>query len=52
VTPPALSEELAAAIAGAQLAIINGAGHLVNIERPADFNAAVDRFLSEVEENS
>ena len=52
VTPPALSEELAAAIAGAKLAIINGAGHLVNIERPADFNAAVDRFLSKVEENS
>ena len=49
VTPPALSEELAAAIAAARLVIVEGAGHLSNIERPAEFNAAVDRFLLEVE---
>ena len=52
VTPPALSEELAAAIPGAELVVIEGAGHLSNIERPAEFNAALDAFLSRVEQKS
>jgi 3-oxoadipate enol-lactonase len=52
VTPPALSQELAAAIPGSELVMIEGAGHLANIERPAEFNAAVDRFLSRVEEKN
>jgi len=50
VTPPALSDELAAAIPGSQLVVIHGAGHLPNIEAPAEFNAAVDRFLSVAEQ--
>ena len=52
VTPPALSEELAALVPGARLALIDGAGHLSNIERPADFNAEVDRFLAGLEAES
>ena len=48
ITPPALSEELAALIPGARLETIADAGHLANIEQPAAFNAAIDRFLSEI----
>ena len=52
VTPPALSEELAALIPLADLAIIGAAGHLANAEQPAVFNSAVDAFIAEVERNS
>ena len=48
-TPPALSEELAALIPGSHLIMIEGAGHLANLERPAEFNAAVDTFLAGIE---
>ena len=46
VTPPALSQDLAARIAGATLVEIPEAGHLVNIERPDAFNAAVNAHLT------
>jgi pimeloyl-ACP methyl ester carboxylesterase len=46
VTPPALSEQMHAAIAGAELTVIPGAGHLTNLEQPELFNAALARFLS------
>ena len=49
VTPPALSEALAASIVGAELRLIAGAGHLSNIEAPVEFNSAVDNFLARVE---
>jgi 3-oxoadipate enol-lactonase len=49
ITPPALSEELAALIPGARLTVIAGAGHLANIEQPDAFNAAVHGFLAGVE---
>ena len=49
VTPPELSEQLAAMIAGAELHILAGAGHLSNIERPVDFNTAVETFIARVE---
>lgn len=49
ITPPALSEELAALIPGSKLEIVAGAGHLANIEQPLAFNAAIDRFLAEIE---
>ena len=52
VTPPSLSEELAGMIPGAELALIDRAGHLANIEKPAEFNAAVDAFLSRVEKKA
>ena len=50
VTPPALSRALADLVDGSEFAVIPGAGHLSNIERPAGFNGAVDRFLFNVEE--
>jgi len=46
ITPPALSEQLAALIPGAKLAIIPRAGHLANLEQPEAFNAAIDGFLA------
>jgi 3-oxoadipate enol-lactonase len=46
VTPPDLSRELAEAIRGAKLHILPGAGHLANIERPADFNRLVEEFVA------
>lgn len=49
ITPPALSEELAALIPGARLERIEGAGHLANAEQPAAFNSAIDRFLHQSE---
>lgn len=48
VTPPALSEELAALIPGARPEVIAAAGHLANAEQPPAFNAAIDRFLAEL----
>lgn len=48
-TPPALSGELAALIPGSRIAMIPAAGHLTNLERPAEFNQAVDDFLRVIE---
>jgi 3-oxoadipate enol-lactonase len=45
MTPPALSEDLAALIPNAQLRLVAGAGHLLNLEKPEEFNAAVERFI-------
>lgn len=45
ITPPAEAESMKAAIPGASLVKIEGAGHLSNVERPAEFNAALLRFL-------
>jgi pimeloyl-ACP methyl ester carboxylesterase len=45
LTPVALSESLAAAIRGARLVVIEGAGHLSNLEQPSAFNAALRTFL-------
>jgi 3-oxoadipate enol-lactonase len=48
-TPPALSEELHAMIPGSRLETIAGAGHLTNLERPAEFNRILEDFLRSVE---
>ena len=45
VTPPALSEELASLIPDARLQLIEGAGHLGNLEKPAEFNRMVEDFI-------
>lgn len=49
ITPPALSEELAALVPGAALQVITGSGHLANLEQPDTFNAAIEAFLSRIE---
>jgi 3-oxoadipate enol-lactonase len=46
VTPPPLSEDLAARIRGARLVRIPAAGHVSNVEQPAEFNRVVLEFLS------
>lgn len=50
ITPPVLSVELAALIPGSKLHIIKAASHLANLDKPAEFNAAIDDFLVTVEE--
>ncbi|WP_078901723.1 alpha/beta fold hydrolase [Actinacidiphila yeochonensis] len=47
-TPVADAEFLHARIPGARLAVIDGAGHLPNLERPEAFNAAVAELLAMV----
>ncbi|HEY0165264.1 MAG TPA: alpha/beta fold hydrolase [Sphingomicrobium sp.] len=49
VTPPELSQELADMIPGSELHMLAGAAHLSNIERPGDFNAAVEALIERVE---
>ena len=48
LTPPAEAEAMAAAIAGARLAIVPEAGHLANLENPDAFNAVLLAFLAGV----
>ncbi len=50
VTPPALSEELARLVPGAELVLIEGAGHLSNAEQPAAFNHTVSDFIGRVDD--
>jgi 3-oxoadipate enol-lactonase len=45
VTPPSDAERMAKAIKKATLVTIRGAAHLSNLEKPQEFNAAVERFL-------
>jgi 3-oxoadipate enol-lactonase len=46
LTPPSVSEDMARAIPGSQLTIVDGAGHLSNLERPDAFTEAVATFLA------
>jgi 3-oxoadipate enol-lactonase len=45
VTPRAAAEAMHRAIPGSELAVISAAGHLSNLEQPAEFNAALQQFL-------
>jgi pimeloyl-ACP methyl ester carboxylesterase len=47
-TPVAVAERMHAAIPGSTLAVIPGAGHLPNLERPDEFTDALERFLATV----
>lgn len=49
ITPPALSRELAQLIPGARCELIEGAGHLSNIERPDAFDTLVGAFIRAVD---
>lgn len=45
ITPPSDLEFLASAIPDSRLKVIDGAGHLTNLETPAEFNLALVHFL-------
>ena len=45
VTPPADAEAMRAKIEGSRLIVVEGAGHLSNVERPEEFNHALGEFL-------
>jgi 3-oxoadipate enol-lactonase len=45
VTPRPLAEDMHRAIPGSELVVIQGAGHLTNLEAPAAFTDALARFL-------
>ena len=45
-TPLFLSEEMAAAITGSELVVIEQCGHLITMEKPAETNAILKRWLS------
>ena len=45
ITPPQDSETMRAAVAGSRMHVIEGAGHVSNVERPAEFNHALVEFL-------
>ena len=47
--PAKEAEATQAAIPNARLALLPGAGHLLNMEQPAAFNQAVRQFLAELE---
>jgi len=46
VYPPSLAQDMARRIPGAELAVLQGCGHLSNLEQPERFNAALLDFLS------
>jgi len=48
MTPPECSRQLAASISGATLEIVEGAGHMVMLERPAEFNMSLDKFAESI----
>jgi pimeloyl-ACP methyl ester carboxylesterase len=48
MTPTDLSRGIAAGINGAQLCLIAGAGHMVMLEAPAEFNMALSKFAASI----
>ncbi|PKN51666.1 MAG: hypothetical protein CVU55_10520 [Deltaproteobacteria bacterium HGW-Deltaproteobacteria-13] len=48
MTPPDLSRALAAGIKGAKLEIVAGAGHMVMMEKPAEFNVSLNNFAASI----
>lgn len=49
LTPPADAELMRREIRGSRLEVIEGASHLSNLERPAEFNLALRSFLDELQ---
>jgi pimeloyl-ACP methyl ester carboxylesterase len=45
VTPPEASRKIHAHVAGSQLVVLPGVGHLSNLEAPEAFTGAVEGFL-------
>ena len=48
ITPPSDSETMRRLIPGARMAVLEGAGHVSNVERPEEFNRALAEFLAGV----
>jgi 3-oxoadipate enol-lactonase len=48
ITPPELAREMHERIPNSKLIVIEGAGHIANLENPAAFNAALETFLEEL----
>jgi pimeloyl-ACP methyl ester carboxylesterase len=48
ITPPSDAGAMSGRIGGSRLEIIEGAGHVSNVERPEQFNRALLSFLGEV----
>lgn len=48
IAPPHIARAMAEAVPGARLSVIDGAGHISNVEAPVAFNAALDAFLAEM----
>jgi pimeloyl-ACP methyl ester carboxylesterase len=46
ITPPAEAERMANAAGGAELEVVEGAGHMTPVERPAELGAILRRFLA------
>lgn len=46
MTPPDFSRRIVASISGARLCLIEGAGHVVMMEKPEEFNKALSEFAS------
>jgi pimeloyl-ACP methyl ester carboxylesterase len=46
MSPPSVADELAAGLAGARRVTIPNAGHLSSLERPGEFNSAIETFLA------
>ncbi len=46
ITTPDEMREVARGIAGAELVVLPGAGHLTALESPVEFNAALAKFLA------
>jgi 3-oxoadipate enol-lactonase len=49
VTPLELSNELAELVHGSTIQVIEGAGHISNLEKPPEFNSALETFIDMVE---
>jgi 3-oxoadipate enol-lactonase len=49
VTPVDLSNELLDLVPDARMQVIEGAGHLGNLEKPAEFNRIVEAFVQSIE---
>ncbi|MDQ1589990.1 MAG: hypothetical protein QOG71_617 [Pyrinomonadaceae bacterium] len=49
ITPPADAERMHRGIRNSRLEVIAGAGHVSNLERPLEFNRALENFLREAE---
>lgn len=49
ITPPEMIREAASLVTRAQIHVIAGAGHSCYFERPAEWNAVVERFLAEAQ---